>query len=182
MASLAPHRPPSRDPSRTGIAAQLPAGPDPQDLKQLASAMAAAAVTLQRLPRAAGDGPAGARSAWPDMVRATRFAIFETRRATQPRPSPSEIDAMEQMIALLWEINGYQRQLVWARACGVRWAVLQDRYRRSRTTLNRDYRAALTALAGGARAETAQRGKQGDRAGLQRAGPNRMGPNRTGPK
>ena len=63
MASSAPHRPPSRDPSRTGIAAQLPAGPDPQDLKQLASAMAAAAVTLQRLPRAAGDGPAGARSA-----------------------------------------------------------------------------------------------------------------------
>ena len=83
---------------------------------------------------------------------------------------------MEQMIALLWEINGYQRQLVWARACGVRWAVLQDRYRRSRTTLNRDYRAALAVLAGAALAGTAQRGKAGDRAGLNRAGPNLTGP------
>ena len=182
MAASAPHRPPSRHPSRTGFAAHQPTGLDPQDLKRLGDAMAAAAVTLQRLPRVAGDGPAGARSAWPDMVRATRFAIFETLRATRPRPSPSEIDAMEQMIALLWEINGYQRQLVWARACGVRWVVLQDRYRRSRTTLNRDYRAALAVLAGAALVGTAQRGKAGDRAGLNRAGPNRTGPNLTGPK
>ena len=36
---------------------------------------------------------------------------------------------------------------LWARACGVRWAVLQDRFRRSRTTLNRDYRGALATLA-----------------------------------
>ena len=52
---------------------------------------------------------------------------------------------------LMWRVTPRQRQLLWARACGVRWAELCQRQRRSRTTLFRDHRMALAALA---RAET----------------------------
>ena len=53
---------------------------------------------------------------------------------------------MAEMIVLLWSVTLRQRQLLWARACRVRWAALLTRYRRSRTTLNRDYRKALLAM------------------------------------
>ena len=52
---------------------------------------------------------------------------------------------------LMWRLTPRQRQLLWARAFGVRWAELCQRQRRSRTTLFRDHRMALMALA---RAET----------------------------
>ena len=40
-----------------------------------------------------------------------------------------------------------KKQQLWARACRVRWAELCRRQRRSRTTLARDHRLALMALA-----------------------------------
>ena len=143
MTEPAPRPVPPRHPAK----AALPPGIDAADLRRLAAALAAAADVVRRLPRGAGDGPAGVRSAWPDMIRATRFSVPGTRVTTPCRPGPADIAAMERMIALLWEVNARQRQLLWARACGVRWAVLQDRFRRSRTTLNRDYRGALATLA-----------------------------------
>ena len=142
MTEPAPRPVPPRHPAR----AALPPGIDAADLRRLAAALAAAADVVRRLLRGAGDGPAGVRSAWPDMIRATRFSVPGTRVTTPCRPGPADIAAMERMIALLWEVNARQRQLLWARACGVRWAVLQDRFRRSRTTLNRDYRGALAPL------------------------------------
>ncbi|MGB2122913.1 MAG: DUF6362 family protein, partial [Candidatus Puniceispirillaceae bacterium] len=84
--------------------------------------------------------------AWPEMVRESRFAIEATRRMTPARPAPAAIDDLDSLAMLLWQLPPHQRQLLWARACGVRWAELCRRHRRSRTTLNRDHRRALMAL------------------------------------
>ena len=127
-------------------ASQLPDGVKEADLKRFIVALEAAADTLHRLPRMGDEKPAGLRSAWPEMLRASHMAVCGTRRSGIARPSPAEITNMEEMIALLWSVTARQRQLLWARACRVRWAALQTRYRRSRTTLNRDYWAALLAM------------------------------------
>lgn len=133
-------------PARRLSASQLPDGVKEADLKRFVVALEAAADTLHRLPRKGDEKPAGLRIAWPEMLRASHMAAGGTRRSRIARPSPAEITNMEEMIALLWSVTARQRQLLWARACRVRWAALQTRYRRSRTTLNRDYRAALLAM------------------------------------
>ena len=69
MTEPAPRPVPPRHPAR----AALPPGIDAADLRRLAAALAAAADVVRRLPRGAGDGPAGVRSAWPDMIRAALF-------------------------------------------------------------------------------------------------------------
>lgn len=121
-------------------------GYDGAVLKAMAARLARAVDTLSRLPATADARPASARSAWPEMIRESRFAIEVTRRVSRARPSPAAIDDLDRLAMLLWQVPSHQRQLLWARACGVRWAELCHRHRRSRTTLNRDYRRALTAL------------------------------------
>ena len=115
-------------------------------LRAMAARLIGAVDTLARLPRTAGTRPAGMRSAWPEMIRDSRFTIEATRRVTAARPSPKAIDDLDRLAMLLWQLPPHQRQLLWARACGVRWAELCHRHRRSRTTLNRDHRRALVAL------------------------------------
>lgn len=53
-------------------------------VKQMANRLQTAALTLQMLPRSSAGCPAGARSGWPEMMRHSRFAIEQTRRATPP--------------------------------------------------------------------------------------------------
>ena len=122
-------------------------GRHPEALRQLAERLDLAVATLRALPRDAGTAPAGARSAWPEMVRRSRFVIEGTRRSAEPKPSPEAIDDLDRIAMLMWRLTPRQRQLLWARACGVRWAELCQRQRRSRTTLFRDHRMALMALA-----------------------------------
>jgi len=118
----------------------------PEAWRAMALRLVRAVDTLGRLPMNADTRPAGTRSAWPEMIRESRFAIEVTRRATPARPTPAAIDDLDRLAMLMWRLPPYQRQLLWARACGVRWAELCHRYRRSRTTLNRDHRRALAAL------------------------------------
>ena len=96
--------------------------------------------------RLAGDDPG------------SRFAVSQTRRESRACPAPEAIDDLDRVARLLWRVEPHQRRLLWARACGVRWAELCRRARRSRTTLTRDHRLALAALAaaeaGPDRAET----------------------------
>ena len=116
-------------------------------LKSLAARLERAVDTLQRLPAAASSLPAGTRSAWPDMIRRSRFAIERTRRAGRAVPSAEAIDDLDRLAVLFWDLTPRQRQLLWARACLIRWAELCRRQRRSRTTLARDHRLALITLA-----------------------------------
>ena len=122
-----------------------------EDLRQLALRLEQAVATLRALPRDAGTLPPGARSAWPEMVRRSRFVIEGTRQTTKAKPTPACIDDLDKIAMLMWRVTQRKHQLLWARACGVRWAELCQRQRRSRTTLFRHHRMALAALA---RAET----------------------------
>ena len=117
------------------------------DLRDLATRLEQAVMTLRCLPRDATTGPAGARSAWPDMIRRSRFVIEGTRRMSKASPTPEAVDDLDRIARLMWQLSPRNRQLLWARACGVRWAELCQRQRRSRTTLYRDHRLALVALA-----------------------------------
>lgn len=119
---------------------------DSKDLRDMAARLARAVDTLGRLPRTADSRRVGARSAWPEMIRDSRFVIETTRRVSRARPAPEAIDDLDRLALLLWQLPPHQRRLLWARACGVRWAELFHRHRRSRTTLNRDHRRALAAL------------------------------------
>jgi len=80
------------------------------------------------------------------MIRESRVAIAATRSVSGARPSPAAIDDLDRLAMLLWNLPPRHRELLLARACGVRWAELCHRHRRSRTTLNRDHRRALAAL------------------------------------
>ncbi len=106
-----------------------------------------AAQTLARLPSDAMTRPGRERSAWPEMIRRTGFLYGGTRRNSRPLPTPQQIDAMNATVQLLWYLDDTGRQLVWARACRVPWAELVARMGRSRTSLYRDYHAALGILA-----------------------------------
>jgi hypothetical protein len=121
-------------------------GGDRASMRVMAARLVRAVDTLGRLPRGADARPAGTRSAWPEMIRESRFAIEATRSISRARASPGAIDDLDRLAMLLWELPSRQRQLLWARACGVRWAELCHRHRRSRTTLNRDHQRALAAL------------------------------------
>lgn len=113
-------------------------GGDTAKMRAMAVRLVRAVDTLGRLPRTADTRPAGTRSAWPEMIRESRVAIAATRSVSGARPSPAAIDDLDRLAR--------HRALLWARACGVRWAELCHRHRRSRTTLNRDHRRALAAL------------------------------------
>ena len=69
------------------------------------------------------------------------------KKASKALPSAEAIDDLDRLAMLLWRLTPRRRQLLWACACRVQWAELCRRQQRSRTTLARDYRLALKALA-----------------------------------
>ena len=116
-------------------------------LSLLVTRLERAVDTLQRLPAGTATLPAGTRSAWPEMVRKSRFTEGKTSSSSRALPSAEAIDDLDRLAMLFWELTPRHRQLLWARACRIRWAELCQRQRRSRTTLARDHRLALMALA-----------------------------------
>ncbi len=109
--------------------------------------MKRAAITLRCLPVDARLKPLGLRSAWPEMKREMAVIYGDTRSAEGPRPTPEAIDDMDRLLDGLAALPAAPRRLLWARANGVRWAQLCAMTRRSRTSLNRDLKAALRRLA-----------------------------------
>lgn len=81
------------------------------------------------------------------MIRKSGFNVERNRQETKALPSAEAIDDLDRLAMLLWRLTPRRRQLLWACACRVQWAELCRRQRRSRTTLARDYRLALKALA-----------------------------------
>ena len=120
------HRSPDlQHPDQQHLGRRLPARQLPHDVtetdsKRIVLALETAADVLHRLSRQDDEGPAGSCRAWPEMLRPSHVAASGKRRSGMARPSPAEITAMEEMIALLWSVTSRQRQLLWARACRVR--------------------------------------------------------------
>ena len=92
-----------------------PSGGEAGELRAMATHLIRAVDTLGRLPMNADTRPAGARSAWPEMIRDSRFAIEVTRRNTRARPLPAAIDDPDRLAMLMWHLPSHQRQLLWAR-------------------------------------------------------------------
>jgi hypothetical protein len=116
-------------------------------LQLLAARLECAVDTLQRLPAGTANQLAGRRSSWPEMIRKSRFTVARTWQERSPLPSAEAIDDLDSLVMLLWKLTPRHRQSLWVRARRVRWAELCRRRRRSRTTLARDHRLALMALA-----------------------------------
>ena len=53
---------------------------DREALQLLAARLERAVDTLQRLPAGTATQPAGTRSAWPEMIRKSRFTVERTRQ------------------------------------------------------------------------------------------------------
>ena len=132
---------PRQNRSATGIAAI-----GKPRLDELALRLERAVDTVQRLPRDAGTGPAGLRSVWPEMIRKSRFTNEVMRRARRSLPYREAIESGQAGHADVGRAPATAPAL-WARACRIRWAEPCQSQRRSRTTLVRDHRQALVALA-----------------------------------
>jgi len=56
-------------------------------LQLLAALLECAVDTLQHLPAGTATQPAGTRSAWPEMIRKSRFTVERTRQESRALPS-----------------------------------------------------------------------------------------------
>lgn len=107
--------------------------------------LAQAAVTLRF---AAGDWPSQRTTWWPDVVR----SFFESygrdqARASSSRPSPRAIDECDEALAWLLKLEDQAaRQLVWGRACGIKWRRLVERFGLSERTLRERHRQLILGL------------------------------------
>lgn len=110
----------------------------------LKKALSNAASTMRRLPKGWEERPHQGRSGWPEF-RCEEGGGPERGRQGIPliRPTPAEIDEMYQLLDDLMQLSVSDRRLLWARACKIRWSVLQSRFQLSRTHLNRRYDIAL---------------------------------------
>ena len=120
---------------------------DREALQLLAARLKRAVDTPQHFPVGTATQPAGTRSAWPEMIRKSRFNVEQTRQESKVLPSAEAIEDLDRLAMLLWKLTTRHRQLVWAHAWRVRWADLRRRQWRSRTSMARDHRLALMALA-----------------------------------
>ena len=105
-----------------------------------------AMITLQQLPQSAHTKPMGYKTAWPDMIRPSKRGAILYRGKLLLTPNSQNISDCYKIIDALYHLSDMQRTLLWARAMNVAWQVLQRRYNRSRTHLNRLHACALTAL------------------------------------
>ena len=115
--------------------------------KALKKALSNAASTMRRLPRGWEERPHQDRSGWPEF-RCEEGGSAEPGRQRIPliRPAPAEIDEMYHLLDDLMQLSVSDRRLLWARACKIRWSVMQSRFQLSRTHLNRRYDIALNRL------------------------------------
>ena len=105
-----------------------------------------AARVLASLPHLAHERPQHFRSHWPAFADMRKQQVVSAGRQQQKfRPKPKEIDDMYFILDRLMSLPQFDPNLIWAWASGIPWALLQARYRLSRTHLNRRYQLALKA-------------------------------------
>ena len=82
---------------------------DREVLQLLAARLERAVDTLQRLPAGTATQPAGTRSAWPEMIRKSRFTVERTRQESRALPSAEAIDDLDRLAMLLWKLTPRHR-------------------------------------------------------------------------
>lgn len=102
----------------------------------------------KRTPFAKGSRPAQLRAGWPDIVRDTFDAYGYTAERGKPAiPSPVDLDRMDEAFGWLWHVEGRERTILFARANGVTWRVLQERLDISHVTLAKIHRNGIARIA-----------------------------------
>ena len=108
--------------------------------------VAKAMTVLQAMPQSAYERPRQYQSAWPDMIRRAKRGAVLHRDGQRYIPNSEDISDCYKVIDGIYQLSDMQRTLICARAMDVAWHVLQNRYNRSRTHLNRLHQRALSAL------------------------------------
>ncbi len=99
---------------------------------------------LASQPLGVNERPQRYSSSWPTFAKSAHNEVkIADRRHIIFQPSPAEIQDIYEILDMLMLLPAFERNLVWARASGVPWALLQARYMLSRTHLNRRYRLAI---------------------------------------
>ena len=115
--------------------------------EQVAARLAEAADTLRRLPDPDRIYRMGARSAWPDVVRAAAeaYGAAPVRTRLGP-PGPGAIDRLDHAMVWLGWLSEPQRRIAWALACGASVSGLARRIGCHRNTVANRHAQALDAL------------------------------------
>ena len=113
--------------------------------KMVAVYLEEAADTLRRLPNRRVGGYV---SAWPEIVRDYWEAFGWHDAEVRPiPPSPKAIDQMDRALPWLYWLDPEEAKLVWERACGVPWKIIEIRRGVSRSTAWRHWITALATIA-----------------------------------
>lgn len=103
---------------------------------EIKAALREACRILERTPFPKGSRPAQLRAGWPDVVREAADAYGYTATRNRPAlPSPHELDRMDEALRWLLWVDGTERTVLFARACGVTWRDLQQKLDISHVTL-----------------------------------------------
>jgi hypothetical protein len=115
---------------------------------EIKAALREACRILERTPFPKGSRPAQLRAGWPDVVREAADAYGYTATRNRPAlPSPLELDRMDEALRWLLWVEGTERTVLFARACGVTWRALQEKLDTSYPTLAKIHGRGLTLIA-----------------------------------
>jgi hypothetical protein len=74
------------------------------------------------------EGPAKLRAAWPEVVNEAQESYgWNTPKVTRERPSPSEIDQLDRLLPLVYDLMEPNRTIVVGRMMGLTWAKIGRR-------------------------------------------------------
>ncbi len=95
-----------------------------------------ASETLKRMPM---DTVQNRLTYWPEVVRSSveLFHMEKYARNRLHKAAPDAITRMDAVLTWLLPLEQDERQIIWARACGVPWRKLEDMDGRSHTTLRK---------------------------------------------
>lgn len=128
-----------------------------------------AARVIRLLPAPRRTRPQGLHAAWPDVVRkaseAYGFHGLVTRPAT---PLAAEIKLADEAVVWLFFLDGRSSSVVWARANGATWRVLEDLDGASTWTIKRICREGHLTIAGALSAGRQPQGQSVPQTGFTR--------------
>jgi len=121
-------------------------GTETAKLNEMRAHLEGALTTLKLMPLGNKDQPLRVKSSWGGFHQAVVLSMSSHRRPLRHRPSPDEINRMEQWLDALLGLPDDERRIVVARACRIPWRRLEEMDGRSHTTLRKVERLGLLKL------------------------------------
>jgi len=121
-------------------------GTETAKLNEMRTHLEGALTTLKLMPLGNKDQPLRVKSSWGGFHQAAVLSMSSHRRPLRHKPSPDEINTMEQWLDALLGLPDDERRIVVARACRIPWRRLEEMDGRSHTTLRKVERLGLLKL------------------------------------